>query len=421
LSSSFRILTFGCKVNQCDSQIIRENLAAWGLIESAAPDLIILNTCTVTAVADAKFRKALRKVRREHPQALIAVTGCFAGRASQKALPEADLVFQPKDLAVLSDFLKKSGNRVSFTDDVSQSYFAEHTRAFLKIQDGCDCFCSYCIVPFVRPYLWSRHPDEAIATINRLSEKGYREVVLTGIHLGFYGRGLRNGAASLHALLTRIERECRIDRVRLSSIEINEVTDDLVELMARSSKICRHFHLPLQSGDNDILKRMNRKYTADFFLNRVEEIRQAIPDIGLSADIIVGFPGETEEQFQRTCEAVDAVKFTKIHVFRYSRRPGTRAAEFNSPVPPNIVSGRARRLIQLGNDAAAQFKERFIGKTLDVLVETYEKKRKVCEGFASNYIRVRFDGGNAEDINKLVPVRLHHVSREDGMAIGIRV
>ena len=165
---------------------------------------------------------------------------------------------------------------------------------------------------------------------------------------------------------------------------------------------------------------MNRRYSADFFLKRVGEIRQAIPDIGLSADVIVGFPGETDEQFQRTCDAVETVGFTKIHVFRYSRRPRTRAAEFGSPVPPNMASKRARRLIEVGNDVAARFKESFIGKTLDVLVETYDMKRKICEGFTSNYIRIQFSGGSAEDANKLVPVRLHHISRETGLATGIR-
>jgi threonylcarbamoyladenosine tRNA methylthiotransferase MtaB len=408
--------------------MLRETLNRWGMTEAesaAAPELIVVNTCTVTGMADAKVRKTLRKARREHPTALIAVTGCFAQLTNQAAPPPAgaDIVFSPKNLAPIAEFLRQKNilNGVSWSEHATQSYFAEHTRAFLKIQDGCDCFCSYCIVPFVRPTLWSRRPEEVIAAINGLSERGYKEVVLTGIHLGFYGRERRDGDgshATLAALLAKIETNCGINRVRLSSIEVNEASDELVNLMARSSMICRHLHLPLQSGDNDILKRMNRRYSADSFLNRVNDIRKKIPDIGLTTDIIVGFPGETEEQFERTCEAVESIEFAKVHVFRYSSRPGTRAAEFDAPVPPNVASERARRLIRVGNAAAIRYKRAFIGKTLDALVETYDGKRKRCEGLTPNYLRVRADGALKECVNTILPVTITGVDADTGLTIG---
>ncbi len=457
--ASFRILTFGCKVNQCDSQILRETLTSWGLAETSLteaglaetgaepePDLVVINTCTVTGTADAKFRKALRRTRREHPRALIAVTGCHANKPSDSPsqLPGADVVFRMRDFSALADFLR----RRDMTDaDAApsprvQSYFSEHTRAFLKIQDGCDCFCAYCIVPIVRTKLWSEDPERVVAAINSLSSKGYREVVLTGIHLGFYGRDetahdadASDGIGAQHAaplqsqgriartspltdLLDKVERECEIERVRLSSIEISEVSDEMLELFARFKKLCHHLHLPLQSGDDEILGRMGRRYSSASFLQRIEEIRKRIPDVGFTTDVMVGFPGETDEQFERTCQAVEATEFAKIHVFRFSPRPGTRAAAMNSPVPPKAVSARARHLIRVGEDAARSFKRGLIGKTVHVLVEQLADDGSSCIGLASNYIRVKALNGSPDCVNRVLPVRLTGLDARTGIAIG---
>ncbi|GAB4353796.1 MAG: tRNA (N(6)-L-threonylcarbamoyladenosine(37)-C(2))-methylthiotransferase MtaB [Candidatus Abyssubacteria bacterium] len=415
--ASFRIITFGCKVNQCDSQILRETLASWGFEEatvSGQPDLFVINTCTVTANADSKFHKTLRRARREHPCSAIAVTGCFVSTPqAPKLLPGADLLFHPHDMASLADFLERRGvvHRIEGhhapmhvrAGAPSQTWFAEHTRAFLKIQDGCDCYCSYCIVPLVRPVLWSEASDKVISTMNNLAAQGYREVVLTGIHLGFFGRD--SGAEDLESLLFRIEEECAIERVRLSSIEINEVSDPLLDLMARSGKFCHHLHLPLQSGDDKILSKMGRRYSAASFSARVKEIRTRIPDIGITTDVMVGYPGETEAQFQHTCRAVEELEFAKIHVFRFSPRPGTRAAGEAPRVPAAEISRRARRLIRIGEETALRFKRRFVGEVVYVLTETVSQNNAVT-GLTSNYIRTEVLDPPVSIPNQILPVRI---------------
>ncbi|RJP69742.1 MAG: tRNA (N(6)-L-threonylcarbamoyladenosine(37)-C(2))-methylthiotransferase MtaB [Candidatus Abyssobacteria bacterium SURF_17] len=438
---SFSILTFGCKVNQCDSQAIRETLTAWGLDEAHSQqgnivhdaDLVVINTCTVTSAADAKFRKALRRVKREKPGALIAVTGCYANRALSLGtqIPEADIILDGHDLSsffhVLMARLPGQSETGPLTPSLRlpdeamqssrpQSYFANHTRAFLKIQDGCDSFCTYCVVPLARPTLWSEHSDKVTASINSFSAAGYKEVVLTGIHLGFFGRD--SGSAGIQGLLNRIEQECRIERVRLSSIEVNEVTDHIVELMARSSKLCHHLHLPLQSGDDEVLRRMGRKYSSGFFAQRVEQIRAEIPDIGITADVMVGFPGETDSQFKRTCQFVSDMGFTKIHVFRYSPRPGTEAADMDEAVSPRIISERAKELIGIGERTARSFKARFFGKSVSVLTETPADSGQACFGLTSNYMKVKVSGVSDTCMNRIISVRLHTVDEHTGILQG---
>ncbi len=431
--ASFRIITFGCKVNQCDSQIIRETLTSWGLAEVGIekgrseceevphkPDLVVINTCTVTSVADSKFRKSVRRARREHPQSLIAITGCFAEKNSSfpDDEPGADAIFKMGDFAALAEVLRTHGMIPINVEPVPsrQSYFAEHTRAFLKVQDGCDCFCAYCIVPIVRPNMWSESPEDVVAAINDLFSKGYGEVVLTGIHLGFYGRNARQGG--LAGLLRKIEAECEIGRIRLSSIEINEVSEDIIDLIAGSEKFCSHLHLPLQSGNDKILEAMGRRYTSRFFVERTAAIRERIPDIGITTDVIVGFPGETDEQFDDTMRIVEEVEFAKTHVFRFSPRPGTRAAEMKPRVPQGVISSRARQLIALGEETGLRFRERFVGTTLQVLVEGGASNGKSLAGFSSNYIRVNILDMPADNDDEVLPVRLTDAGGISGVAEG---
>jgi threonylcarbamoyladenosine tRNA methylthiotransferase MtaB len=417
----FHIQTFGCKVNQCDSQLIRETLTSWELREGEAQDadLIVINTCTVTGTADAKFRKALRRARRENPRAAIVVTGCFAARrdSSRDGDCGADLLFGMRDMRPLAEFLLQRGFLHSATAQPvrRQSYFAEHTRAFLKIQDGCDCFCSYCIVPLVRPYLWSEEPDTVINAINELAAKGYKEVVLTGIHLGFYRRD--SGQNGLAFLLRRIADECGIARVRLSSIEINEVSDEIISILTSSEKFCDHLHLPLQSGDDTVLAAMSRRYSSESFVHRVEDIREHIPDIGISTDVMVGFPGETDEQCERTMQVVEKVGFVKTHVFRFSPRAGTSAAAME-PVSSRLVTMRARRMIEVADIAARGFRERFLGKSLHVLPETCDEDGASCIGLSSNYIRVKVQDVSTPVLNTIIPVTLVSVGTEGGAATG---
>lgn len=438
--SSFRILTFGCKVNQCDSQILRETLTSWGLKEVDAgrhevpePHLVVINTCTVTGSADAKFRKALRRARRENPQALIAITGCHVKKPGANGrLPGADILFGTNDFSVLADFLGQRGlaaaevgaqHAAPFHHEeqceehapLPQTYFAEHTRAFLKVQDGCDCFCTYCIVPLVRPTLWSERPENVVSAINGLARKGYKEVVLTGIHLGFFGRDSARGG--LDELLVRVEEQCEVERVRLSSVEVNEVSEQMVELLASSKKFCHHLHLPLQSGDEAVLRTMKRRYSAGFFMERVGQIRQRIPDIGITTDLMVGFPGETEAQFERTCRLVEQLEFAKIHVFRFSQRPGTAAAGMRPTIPAAETSRRARQLISVGEDAARRFKQRFIGQPANVLVESVSDGGVSVTGLTSNYLRTNVLDASPDSVNKILRVRLRGIEPHTGITI----
>lgn len=431
--ASFQILTFGCKVNQCDSQILRETLNSWGFTEAEQgigggdiADVIIINTCTVTGAADSKFRKALHRKRRGNPRASIIVTGCYANRlcAGGESIEGVDMILAHRDLSRLADFLSVSPPPPSLNDEhvhacpsaYQPSYFAEHTRAFLKIQDGCDCYCAYCVVPTVRAKLWSEKPENVVTSINALASKGYREVVLTGIHLGFFGRGSVNGA--LPELLRRIETQCEIDRIRISSVEINEVSDEVLELIAGSRKLCHHLHLPLQSGDDEALRAMGRKYSSSLFSRRIQEIRTVIPDIGITTDVMVGFPGETPDKFERTCDAIEMIGFTKIHVFRFSPRPGTRAANMDSQVPERTKSLWARRLIDVGDRAARRFKERFIGETAYVLAESVDPNENACSGLTSNYIRVKIPNASEDYVNRLIPVRIVSVDRDSELVTG---
>jgi threonylcarbamoyladenosine tRNA methylthiotransferase MtaB len=255
-----------------------------------------------------------------------------------------------------------------------------------------------------------------VESINDLSSKGYNEVVLTGVHLGFFGRD--SGSGTFLDVLRRIENECEIGRIRLSSIEINEVCDEMLELIAGSDKFCRHLHLPLQSGDDEILRNMGRRYSSGFFVERVEAIQQRIPDIGITTDVIVGFPGETDEQFDRTVEIVNTLGFVKLHVFRFSPRPGTMASKMDSRVSPNIISSRAKSLIKLGEQAAVRFRERFVGKTVHVLTESWTNNGSSCVGLSSNYIRVRLPGASADCVNRILPVQLVESGTGAGVAVG---
>ena len=442
--ASFRLITFGCKVNQCDSQVIRETLISWGMTpcdpvpggaqEPSHPDLVVMNSCTVTGVADSKFRKALRRTRREHPDAFIGVTGCFTNKpdASAEDLPEADLIFETGDFETPAEALRELGvipmmpmiPMMPQNSDAAihgQSYFAEHTRAFLKIQDGCDCFCSYCIVPTVRANFWSESPDNIVAAMNDLAAKGYREVVLTGIHLGFYGRGEGSDGGrdgGLLGLLRKIEAECGIERVRISSIEVNEVSDEMIDLIAGSEKLCPHLHLPLQSGSDETLRRMGRRYDSDFFIERVERIRAGIPDVGITTDVIVGFPGEKAKHFDETMRVAELANFSKIHVFRFSPRPGTKAVGMKPRVAQGEISRRARRLIALGDEMGLSFRQRFVGQVLPVLIEGRAGEGDYLAGFSSNYIRIKIPGASADNVNKVQSVRLTDAWGHCGVAEG---
>lgn len=360
--------TFGCKVNQFDSQIIREHFAGQAYTfttDPAAADVIIINSCTVTAEADRQCRALIRKLTGAYPSARVVLAGCYArrsGPALKDEFPTIELLDTPslRGAAIAS--------------------FAERSRAFVKIQDGCDAFCAYCIVPFVRPGLWSRPLPDVLSQVGALVRRGYPEVVLTGVHLGKYEGGLVPVIRELIALPGRF-------RLRLSSLEATEVTDDLLALMrGHPDRLCHHLHLPLQSGSDAVLTRMRRPYVSGDFLRTVERIRRHLPDCGISIDVIVGFPGETDEDFASTCACIERARCSRLHVFPYSLRPGTAAAGMTPTVPAPVIKERARRLRALGTELEARFWRGFAGTVRPAVLEGAKHT-----ALTDNYIRVDID------------------------------
>ncbi|HRT70888.1 MAG TPA: tRNA (N(6)-L-threonylcarbamoyladenosine(37)-C(2))-methylthiotransferase MtaB, partial [Syntrophales bacterium] len=378
------VATLGCKVNQFDSALLAERLRSEGFTVvpfGEGADVCIINTCTVTARTDYQSRQLVRRARRYCPYAGIVVTGCYAqvapaelaempgvaavvGNAEKDALPGfLDRILDERGKIIVGD-IRRCDSLPSGTADV----FPGRTRAILKVQDGCDAFCTYCIVPFSRGRSRSLPPSDVLRQAARFAESGYREVVLTGIHLGSYGSDLEP-PASLAGLLAGFDDIDGVERVRLSSIEPMEVTPELISRMASSEKLCRHLHVPLQSGDDRILKLMGRNYTGDQFRLLVKGLTEAVPDIAVGVDVMTGFPGEGEEEFRRTAALIEELPLAYLHVFPYSRRPGTPAADFPHQVPEEAKKRRAALLRSLGAKKRASFARRFIGKEVSVLVE----------------------------------------------------
>ncbi len=392
----FAICTLGCKVNQYESECIAGDFMRRGfnLVNFTEPaDIYIINTCTVTNITEAKSRKIIRRAARKNPGAFIVVTGCYAELKSDdiKAIGCVDLVVGNGGKADVAHLVSEA---LSVSDVVEVVKLLKkpnfHTRALVKIQDGCDQFCSYCIVPYTRGSLKSRDPREVVTEVERLVESEVKEVVLTGIHLGKYGWDL-NEKDALEKLLLKLNDVAGLERIHLSSIELKELTPGLISLMVSESKICRHLHIPLQSGSDKILRSMNRNYTANDFIETVGQIKNLVPEVAITTDVIVGFPGETEECFQQTESLVKRVGFRKLHVFRFSPRSGTRAAEMSDKIPDFTKKSRSYRLIKTGEMLADDFLNQFLGRKLEVLVERFNDK-KLLTGLTDNYMRVNFEG-----------------------------
>ncbi len=413
--------TLGCKVNQCESASIAEALIARGMTVvpfEAEADCYIVNTCTVTERSDYQSRQLIRRAIRKNPAASVFVTGCYAQRAPAEIarIPGVRIVAGNTEkggipglvrrMAVTADTQLLVGDigREKGFSRLGATAFPEHTRAFLKIQDGCNAFCSYCIVPAARGRSRSLPPTEVAEGIATLAGKGYREVVLTGIHLGAYGRDLAP-SETLTALIRRCADERMVERLRLSSIEPREVTDELITLMGSSGVVCRHLHIPLQSGDDAILAAMRRDYDAAFFRDLVQKIHAAIPGAAIGIDVMAGFPGETEAAFANTLHLVEAMPVAYLHVFPYSRRPGTPAATMSGQVPEEEKKRRTRILRHLAEEKRRAFGERFIGEPLAVLVEGREDKTTGYPlGFSDNYIPIALRGGApANRIVRVIP------------------
>ena len=416
--------TVGCKLNQYETQAIWEGLKSIGFERvdfGKRADLCLINTCTVTAQSDYSSRRAIYRAKRSSPEARIVVVGCYAqvGQESLKVLPGVSLVIKNEDKEeILRKILKLFDGRISDENvipslgQVLVSGHRNHTRALVKIQDGCNQACSFCIVPQARGEEKSRDLKSILTEVENLHKNGFKEVVLTGVHIGRYGCADKN----LCQLMEKILNQTHIQRLRLSSIEPNEITDELINLVAGSNRICRHFHIPLQSGDDGILSAMNRAYSTADYGKLTDKITAGIPDVLIGADVMVGFPGEAQENFQSSVDFVAKSAINYLHVFSYSDRPGTASLKYPDKVPLQIIKQRNKTLRETGYEKWCNFIGSFTGKKLEVLLEKRkDKKTGKLTGLSDNYIRVLVDGKD-ELANQIVSVEIK--GREGRVLVG---
>ncbi len=408
---TLRLVTLGCKVNQYETQHVKEALEAAGWREAPADEpasLCVVNTCTVTMEGDAKGRQLVRRLHQENPRADIVVMGCYATRdpLAVSRLPGVTQVITDKHR--LADELRPYGV-TAMPSGITR--FDGHQRAFVKVQDGCRLNCTFCIIPQVRPVLRSRSLDDIASEVSQLVQGGCPEIVLTGIHLGHYGIDLCKGKSKaewsrLWHLIDRLDTLPGDFRVRLSSLEAAEVRGEFVDALAQSRRACPHLHLCLQSGSDRILSLMKRRYRVAGFLERCRRLRQALDAPAFTTDIIVGFPGETEEDFTATCRVAEEVGFSKIHIFSYSPRRGTPAAELPGRVPADVIAERRARLEELERRLADAYRRSLLGRRLDVLVEGNDSERPgYVRGTACRYAPVTFEGRGEVLLRRIVPVR----------------
>ena len=415
MSKVVRFVTLGCKVNQYETNAMAQKFLEKGyqIIEEITPenedikpDICIINTCTVTNMSDRKSRQMLRRMKEKNPETIVVAVGCYAQVAKEELakIPEIDLVLGNNEkvevVKHVEEYINNNINNVELDDvmyskefsDFGDVTYTEKTRAVIKIQDGCDRFCSYCIIPYARGRVRSRKPESIISEITQIASKGIKEVVITGIHIASYGKDFAMSKDSKLAnyrlidLLEEINEIQEIQRIRLGSIEPLLITEEFVERLKKLEKICHHFHLSLQSGCDETLKRMNRRYTTEQFKEIVRLLRNAYKDVNLTTDIIVGFPGETDEEFNKTYQFLKEIKFYKMHVFKYSPRKGTKAAVMPNQISGDIKEKRSRELLELSNENELEYNQKYIGKEMEVLFE--EEKEKIYKGHTQNYILV---------------------------------
>jgi len=417
------ITTLGCKVNQYESAAFHTAFAEAGceIIKSGKDvDVVVINTCAVTSKAGAQSRQAVRQAIRKNPAARIIITGCYAEIAARELTGLAELEGRP--YSIIGNSKKDQLVQVSIRDDLTAQlllgeigsateicrlpvrHFGDRTRAYLRVQDGCESFCTYCIVPFTRGPSRSLPAEEVLHQARTFAESGYQEIVLTGIHLGQYGRDL-SPSVDITGLLECLSRTTPMVRYRISSLEPTEISEQLLTLMQTRDNIMPHLHIPLQSGDDEILSRMNRKYTTREFQRVVESCRKFLPDAAIGIDILAGFPGESEEHFINTRNFLSSLDCTYLHVFPYSRRPGTVAADFKDEVKKQVKDERVAELRALGEAKQDGFYRRQLGRTLPVLVEGRRDSAGLLQGFSSNYVSVHFQGDDSLK-NRVVQVVL---------------
>jgi len=402
--------TLGCKVNQYESEKIAEEFRARGfdLVEfSDEADIYVVNTCTVTQTADSKSRQAARAAINRNPNATVILTGCYAETSPDQVncIRGVDLVIGNEGKTRLVDeVVARLGLSPAIRNP--KSAIRHRTRALLKVQDGCDQFCAYCAVPLARPTMTSRPMGEVVSEASDLAERGFREIVLTGIRLGRYDDGLVR-------LIEELAGIQGIERIRLSSIELTDIPEGLIDLVAENEKVCRHLHVPLQSGDDEVLRRMKRPYTSEQFSVFIEGVRSMATGIGITTDVMVGFPGETEEGFENSLRFAERIRFSRTHVFPYSVRPGTAAAALRDDVSPVDKRLRKARMMGLAAECAQEFASSLIGQTVRVLAEGKHQRANFSSGFADNYVRTVFEGGKPGEFSEVL---IEHA--ENGIAYG---
>lgn len=395
----FNIVTFGCKVNQYESNMMKERMLSSNFfyVENISEaNIIIVNTCSVTNVADKKCLKMIRRIKREYPNSILVVAGC-SSQNKQEIYEnlDIDILIGNKDKSKIDILLKEyikthkryvkfyNDRKLDFEDMLISDY--NHIRAFIKIEDGCDNFCSYCIIPYVRGSVRSKNFETVIKEAKLLTQKGHKEIVLTGIHTGHY---MDNGY-DLTDLINELSKIEDLLRIRISSIEITELNDKFLNMLSTNKKVCDHLHIPLQAGSDEILKKMNRKYDLKYYEEKIKKIRMIRPDISITTDIIVGFPYETDKLFNETLEFSRKINFSKIHVFPYSIRLGTSAANMPNQVDESIKKERVKKLMDLSEIMEKEYYNKFVGKELDILVE--ECDNNVSIGHSSNYLMIRLN------------------------------
>ncbi len=418
------VYTLGCKVNLYESELIISLLKEnnYTLVDfNEKADIYIINTCSVTNESDRKDRKIINEARRKNKEAIIVVTGCYS-----QINPEtinADIILGNKDKSKIIDLLEdyiKNKKQIKQIYDLTKvefekmniNKFENHTRAFVKVQDGCNAFCSYCIIPYARGRIRSKDLNETIEEVTNLVNNGYKEIVLTGIHTGRYGIDKNT---NLYELLKKLVQIPNIFRIRLSSIEINEITDEIIELIKTNDIMAKHLHIPLQSGSDKILTLMNRRYDVDYFVKKIETIRKEIPDISITTDLIVGFPNETEEDFKDTIKLLNEIKFTKIHTFPYSKRKNTKAASMPNQIDGITKKKRVHEVLDISNKYELEFYKSKLNKEYEVVKE--DRKNGECIGYTSNYIPVILEKNTVSDIAKIKITEVNSVTEVYGKEV----
>lgn len=419
--------SLGCKVNQYETNAMAQKFIEHGyeVVEfDEYADVYIVNTCTVTNVADRKSRQMLRRAKEINKDATLVACGCYAQVAKDelKKIPEIDLIIGNNEkndiIQIVENHIAQKGAEDLVSDvmykldyvELGTTTYTEKTRAVIKVQDGCDRFCSYCLIPYARGHIRSRKIENVIEEIKKVVEEGINEVVITGIHIASYGRDFKGENIGLIDLLEEINKLQGLHRIRLGSIEPTIITDEFVERLSKLDKICDHFHLSLQSGCTETLKRMNRRYTTEEFRDVTKRLRSKFPNAALTTDIIVGFPGETDDEFNTTYEFLKDIAFYKMHIFKYSQRKGTKAAVMPNQVDGKIKEERSKKLIELSNENEYNYNKKYIGKQVEVLFE--EREGEYLKGHTTNYIVVKHKTDKDDLINKIAKVTVSEAKQD---------